>query len=258
MRVFEREGKPNVELHKVIYRDHAVTTILTEGTEEKTIRKFDKVHQDFLDAFKAAGELLSKKFRIKERDSIAISVTALEFAEGEGWQGYKISFIQRFKALENFKTKGKTPAFYIPAPGYFDALDKNGKPVHRPDDEPQELTDEEIETIEKIFSEAYAYLYENKVKPDDQMDLFTDAEAALTEEEKAASVLKDAGNLSHDEIINYAAETAKAMKEDVEQLITDANIKEIKIGDQVVYKRDDDSELDDEGDIESEDKEEDV
>ena len=226
MRIFENEGKPNVELHKVIYRDHAVTTILTEGTEEKTIRKFDKVHEDFLDALKNAGELLAKKLRIKERDSIALSVTALEFAEGEGWQGYKISFSQRFKALENFKIKGKTPVFYIPAPGYFDALDKNGKPVHRPDDEPQELTDEEIETIEKIFSEAYAYLYENKVKPDEQMDLFTDAEKGSAQEEEAAEKLSDWDNT--DDKGDFFASPLD----------------------------DDDSDLEDEGDIEDEDEEE--
>ena len=227
MRIFENEGKPNVELHKVIYRDHAVTTILTEGTEEKTIRKFDKVHEDFLDALKNAGELLAKKLRIKERDSIALSVTALEFAEGEGWQGYKISFSQRFKALENFKIKGKTPVFYIPAPGYFDALDKNGKPVHRPDDEPQELTDEEIETIEKIFSEAYAYLYENKVKPDEQMDLFADAEKESAQEEEAAVKLSDWDNTN-----NKGDYFASPLDDD------------------------DDSDLEDEGDIEDEDEEE--
>ena len=248
MRIFEREGSPSVELHKVIYRDHAVTVILTEGTEEKTIRKFDKVHQDFLDAFKAVGELLSAKLRIKERDSIALSVTALEFAEGDGWQGYKISFVQRFKALENFKTKGKTPAFYIPAPGYFDALDKNGKPVHRPDDEPQELTDEEIETIEKIFSEAYAYLYENKVKPEDQMDLFfADAEKMADEETSATGELAEAAH-------------------ELAQKVVDAGVTEVRIGDKVIFRKDDGDdvgqddepdldELDDEGDIDDKDAE---
>lgn len=215
MRFFERDNGRMIIINEVNYDCSNVSASFTEGDQEKVITGSKRPHDDFSNVFKALSLLCNKKLSSMSESSLPykLSCTGVKYVSAEKYEGYKLSCeLSFYRMVCDSKIK---LMLFIPYDGYYEAEDRNGDLIHDPDESPEQLTDDEIDDIEDAFSEAYQYFYENKFKPDEQPDLFSE---------------EDLGN---------SVEIVKKAKEATESLLANKDIQEIKIGDQIVYRRDD-------------------
>lgn len=182
MRIFEKEEKPTVEVCRVSYNGDDIEAQFKEGYQVKVVKGSRSPHEDLLAAFGELTRLVQHKLMLANATycPCRIKATSAKFVSTDKYTGYSIKSTLTFPSIGT-EFNGSSILF-IPYSGYWEQEDEDGNPRHDPDDEPQNLTDDEIEILEQCFTEAYAYFYEGKRKPDDQMDLFDSIEDELKAE----------------------------------------------------------------------------
>ena len=185
MRIFEKEEKPTVEVCRVSYNGDDIEAQFKEGYQTKVVKGSRSPHEDLLAAFGELTRLVQHKLMLTNATycPCRIKATSVKFVSTDKYTGYSIKSTLTFPSIGT-EFNGSSILF-IPYSGYWEQEDEDGNPRHDPDDEPQNLTDDEIEILEQCFTEAYAYFYEGKRKPDDQMDLFDGIEDELKAEAEA-------------------------------------------------------------------------
>lgn len=186
MRYFEKTENgvsTMIELKKVAYVHGRLTVSLTEGTDEKILSSAHCIHEDLKTAWDAVSELVEKRLFPKDKKIVHNGVvlsSSIAYKAGDK-NSYEVKAEIAFKQL---RTAARiSMALEVPMAGYWEAVDKKGRPVHDPADEPRLVTDDDIKIFEDVFTEAYGYFYEGKRAPDEQPGLFDDGFADDAEED---------------------------------------------------------------------------
>lgn len=213
MRTFEKDDHQKITISEISYNGVNISASFSDGDQEKVIKGYKRIHDDFNTSFGAVSKMIAKKLKTGDADPpYHLSVYGIKYAIINKRKGYKISCELMFLRI-GCDCKLTVPLIIPPYDNYWEERDKHGNLLHKPEEEPSKLTDDEIECIEKVFTEAYLYFYENKHKPDEQPDLFSDEET-----DEISEALEQAGKIAND-------------------FIKDKNIKEIQIGGKTVYRR---------------------
>lgn len=149
MRIFEKEEKPTVEVCRVSYNGDDIEAQFKEGYQTKVVKGSRSPHEDLLAAFGELTRLVQHKLMLTNATycPCRIKATSVKFVSTDKYTGYSIKSTLTFPSIGT-EFNGSSILF-IPYSGYWEQEDEDGNPRHDPDDEPQNLTDDEIEILEQ-------------------------------------------------------------------------------------------------------------